>query len=104
MSSRSVNRELLGILLYFFSSWFASIVGKLIDRLPVAAVATYTGFILWRLFVRLDSERYPLRTYSDIVERIYGKRARQASSFLQNVQLLVVVCCFLPARLSETLT
>ncbi|KAF9439890.1 hypothetical protein P691DRAFT_780179, partial [Macrolepiota fuliginosa MF-IS2] len=64
-----------GILLYFF----------------MAAIALYTGIILWRLFVRLDSLRYPLRTYSDIVERIYGKRARQVTSFLQNLQLIVVV-------------
>lgn len=64
-----------GILLYF----------------SMALVAWYTSLILWRLFVRLDSLRYPLRSYSDIVERIYGKRARQATAFLQTLQLIVVV-------------
>lgn len=59
----------------------------------MAVVALYTGLILWRLFIRLDSLRYPLRTYADIVERIYGKRARQVTSFLQNLQLIVVVHC-----------
>ncbi|KXN81080.1 N amino acid transport system protein [Leucoagaricus sp. SymC.cos] len=58
---------------------------------PVALVALYTSLILWRLFVRLDSIRYPLRSYSDIVERIYGKRARQVASFLQNLQLIIIV-------------
>ncbi|KAJ3561392.1 hypothetical protein NP233_g10219 [Leucocoprinus birnbaumii] len=64
-----------GILLYFF----------------MAVVAWYSSVILWRLFVRLDSLRYPLRSYSDIVERIYGKKARMVSSFLQSLQLIVVV-------------
>ncbi len=82
-----------GILLYFFSSYSGLIYHEgPPDKFTVAVAASYTGLILWRLFIRLDSLRYPLRTYSDIVDRIYGKRARQVSSLLQNVQLLVVVC------------
>ena len=55
-------------------------------------MALYTGLILWRLFVRLDSPRYPLQTYADIAERIFGKPARHLCNALQSVQLLINVC------------
>ncbi|KAF8635158.1 hypothetical protein AX15_000500 [Amanita polypyramis BW_CC] len=64
-----------GILLYFF----------------MGIMATYSGLILWKLFLRLDSFRYPLRTYADIAERIYGKSARHICTFLQTLQLIVNV-------------
>ncbi|KAK7012204.1 aa-trans domain-containing protein [Favolaschia claudopus] len=54
-------------------------------------VALYTGLLLWHLFVRLDSLRYPIRSYADIVERILGMGARRVSTVLQSVQLIVVV-------------
>ena len=54
-------------------------------------VATYTGGILWRLFIRLDSPRYPLNTYGDIAERIFGKPARHIVTVLQSLQLLITV-------------
>ena len=54
-------------------------------------IATYTGAILWRLFIRLDSPRYPLKTYADITERILRKPARQIVTFLQSLQLLINV-------------
>ena len=57
----------------------------------VGVIAAYTGIILWRLFIRLDSPRYPLKTYADIAERIFGKPARHVAIVLQSVQLIVVV-------------
>ena len=57
----------------------------------VGAIALYTGLILWRLYIRLDSLRYPLRTYADIAERIFGKPARHICTVLQSLQLLVNV-------------
>jgi len=57
----------------------------------VGILATYTGIILWRLFIRLDSLRYPLRSYADIVERIFGKTARHIVTILQSLQLLIGV-------------
>jgi hypothetical protein len=61
----------------------------------MGVLAAYTGLILWRLFVRLDSVRYPLKSYSDIAERIYGKPARHVCTVLQSIQLLInvaVIC------------
>jgi len=54
-------------------------------------MALYTGLILWRLFVRLDSERYPLRSYGDMAERLFGRAARHVVNILQSIQLVVNV-------------
>ncbi|KAF8905255.1 transmembrane amino acid transporter protein-domain-containing protein [Gymnopilus junonius] len=51
----------------------------------MGAMALYTGLILWRLYVRLDSPRYPLKTYADIAERIFGRTARHICNVLQSV-------------------
>jgi len=57
----------------------------------MGALAAYTGLILWRLFVRLDSLRHPLKSYGDMAERIFGKTARHVCTVLASVQLLVNV-------------
>jgi amino acid permease len=54
-------------------------------------MALYTGLILWRLFVRLDSERYPLRSYGDMADRLFGRAARHVVNVLQSIQLVVNV-------------
>ncbi|KAG6821307.1 hypothetical protein H0H93_000168 [Arthromyces matolae] len=64
-----------GVLLYFF----------------MGLAALYCGLILWRLFIRLDSIKYPLKTYGDIAERIFGKSARHVCTILQSLQLAVNV-------------
>ncbi|KAK2461346.1 hypothetical protein APHAL10511_006631 [Amanita phalloides] len=53
--------------------------------------ATYSGLVLWKLFIKLDSLRYPLKTYGDIAERIYGKTAKHICTLLQSLQLIVNV-------------
>lgn len=57
----------------------------------MGVIALYTGLILWRLYIRLDSIKYPLKTYADIAERIFGKPARHVCTFLQSLQLVVNV-------------
>lgn len=54
-------------------------------------MALYTGLILWRLFVRLDSARYPVKTYADMAERIFGRAARHIVNVLQSLQLIINV-------------
>lgn len=54
-------------------------------------IALYTGLILWRLFIRLDSLHYPLKTYADIAERIFGRTARHFCTVLQSIQLVINV-------------
>lgn len=50
--------------------------------------AAYTGYILFRMFLKVDSLVYPLKNYGDLVGRIYGKRIRYGVDFLQAIQLL----------------
>jgi hypothetical protein len=52
------------------------------------ALAAYGGFLLWRMFLALDSDRYPLRTYGDVAFRVFGTVARHTVNFLQSFQLL----------------
>ena len=64
---------------------------QLIFLYLVGLIALYTGLILWRLYIRLDSIKYPLKTYADIAERILGKTARHVCTVLQSLQLVVNV-------------
>jgi len=64
-----------GVILYFF---FGIIAGA-------------TGIMLSFLYNRLDSDRYPIRTYADIAERVAGRSMRHFCSILQSIQLVVNV-------------
>ncbi|GAB7353447.1 hypothetical protein MBLNU459_g3911t1 [Dothideomycetes sp. NU459] len=58
-------------------------------------LAFYSGLQLWKIFIGLDSTRYPMRNYGDMAFRIYGKSARilinvlQSFQFFLNVALLI---------------
>jgi hypothetical protein len=54
-------------------------------------IAAYTGLILWFLFLKVDSDVYPVKTYADLADRIYGRWARWLCNVLQSVQLIVNV-------------
>ncbi|CAH2353035.1 hypothetical protein CLIB1423_09S01354 [[Candida] railenensis] len=50
--------------------------------------AAYTGYLLWDQFLKLDSQKYPLQSFGDVVGRIYGKYTRYGVDCLQIIQLL----------------
>lgn len=52
-----VNGYVPGVLLYVF----------------MGAIAFYCGGLLWWLYVKMDSDRFPVKSYSDISERVVGK-------------------------------
>ncbi|KAF9524469.1 transmembrane amino acid transporter protein-domain-containing protein [Crepidotus variabilis] len=54
-------------------------------------MATCSNLILWRLFIRLDSLKFPIKSYADIAERIFGKPARHLVNILQSIQLVINV-------------
>lgn len=54
-------------------------------------IAFYTGIILNYLFCKLDSDRYPIATYSDIGHRVMGSWMRHLCTVLQTLQLIVNV-------------
>ena len=35
-------------------------------------MAAYSGILLWHMFLKLDSDRFPLRSFGDLGYRIYG--------------------------------
>ena len=53
--------------------------------------AGYGGFCLWKTFLGLDSDRYPLNSYGDMAFRVFGNWARHLVNFLQSIQLLLNV-------------
>ena len=55
------------------------------------ALSGYTGYQLWRIFVQMDSDRYPMKGYGDIAFRIYGQWARHVANVLQSFQFLLNV-------------
>lgn len=54
----------------------------------MGAMAFFAGWQIWRMFLKLDSDRYPMRTYGDLGFRIYGSYARHGINVLQSIQLI----------------
>ncbi|KAH9840414.1 Transmembrane amino acid transporter protein [Teratosphaeria destructans] len=58
-------------------------------------LAVYSGLQIWKMFMGLDSTKYPLRNYGDLAMRVYGNGARilvnvlQSFQFFLNVSLLI---------------
>ncbi|KAK8053561.1 transmembrane amino acid transporter family protein [Apiospora saccharicola] len=51
----------------------------------------YSGLILWRLFIQLDSDRYPMRNLADIFYRIFGPGMKHFVNVAQAIQLIAVL-------------
>lgn len=56
-----------------------------------AVLAGYSGYLLWQIFMGMDSYQYPLKSYGDMGFRLYGRPLRYLFNFLQGVQLLLNV-------------
>ncbi|ORX48818.1 hypothetical protein DM01DRAFT_1291785 [Hesseltinella vesiculosa] len=54
----------------------------------MGAAAAYTGWQIWRMYLGMDSDRFPLRNYADLAGRIFGKTAEHIINVLQCIQLL----------------
>jgi len=50
-----------------------------------------SGYLLFTMFLKLDSDRYPLKAYGDIAFRVYGPMARHGVNILQSIQILFTV-------------
>jgi hypothetical protein len=51
----------------------------------------YSGWLVWKVFLGLDSDRYPLRGYGDLFFRTFGALSRHLINFAQGLQLLLFV-------------
>ncbi|KAJ7785066.1 putative amino acid transporter [Mycena maculata] len=56
-----------------------------------AALAGYSGYLLWDVFLGLDSYQFPVLSFGDLGYRLYGRWMRYLFNFLQGVQLLLNV-------------
>lgn len=50
-------------------------------------MAFFAGWQIWRMFLKLDSDRYPMRTFGDLGYRIFGTYTRHGMNILQSIQL-----------------
>lgn len=56
-----------------------------------AFMAGYSGYLLWKVYLGLDSHEFPIRNYGDIVFRTMGSIPRYCVNVLQSLQLLLIV-------------
>ncbi|KIW91008.1 uncharacterized protein Z519_08791 [Cladophialophora bantiana CBS 173.52] len=55
------------------------------------ALAGYSGYQLWRMYLQMDSDRYPMKGYGDIAFRVYGSWFRHTCNLLQSFQFFLNV-------------
>jgi amino acid permease len=53
--------------------------------------AAFSGWILWQVFLALDSSRFPLLSYGDTFFRVYGKKSRHFINVTQSLQQFMTV-------------
>ncbi|EED16905.1 amino acid transporter, putative [Talaromyces stipitatus ATCC 10500] len=56
-----------------------------------AGLAIYSGYLLWDVFMGLDSFHYPIRHFGDLGFRLYGPWMRYLINVLQSIQLILNV-------------
>lgn len=54
-------------------------------------MAGYSGYLLWHIFLGLDSHQFPLRNFGDLGFRLYGPWARHILNVLQSLALLLIL-------------
>lgn len=54
-------------------------------------MAGYSGYLLWSMFLGLDSFEFPVKNYGDLAFRIYGNIPRQLVNVLQALLLLLTL-------------
>jgi amino acid permease len=54
-------------------------------------LAAYSGYLLWAVFMGMDSYEFPIRTYGDLGFRLFGRWIRYLFNILQTIQLVLNV-------------
>ncbi|OAA78805.1 Transmembrane amino acid transporter family protein [Akanthomyces lecanii RCEF 1005] len=67
--------------------------------------ASISGLMLWKIFITLDSSRYPMLSYGDIFFRIFGPKTRHFINVAQSLQQFctVMVLIFSKGRIISLL-
>lgn len=50
-----------------------------------------TGWQIYTMYIHLDSDRHPCKSYGDVAYRVFGPWARHCVNVLQSLQLLCIV-------------
>ncbi|KAM7187541.1 Transmembrane amino acid transporter domain containing protein [Rhypophila sp. PSN 637] len=58
----------------------------------------YSGWIIYKTFLGLDSDRYPLKGYGDLYFRTFGSLARHLVNFALGIQLMLFVSVLILAN------
>ncbi|KAH8884394.1 transmembrane amino acid transporter protein [Thozetella sp. PMI_491] len=53
--------------------------------------AGISGYLLWKVFMNVDSYEFPAKNYGDIAFRIWGSWLRHTINILQAIQLMIMV-------------
>lgn len=56
-----------------------------------AALAGYSGYLLWTIFMDMDSYEFPIKNFGDLGYRVFGQPVRYIFNILQSIQLLLNV-------------
>ncbi|KAI1169995.1 transmembrane amino acid transporter protein-domain-containing protein [Nemania sp. FL0916] len=54
-------------------------------------VSCYSGYLIWKIFMGVDSHEFPARNYGDLAFRVWGTTARHIVNFLQAIALLLLL-------------
>jgi Transmembrane amino acid transporter protein len=54
-------------------------------------MAAISGWYIWGVYMRMDSDRYPLRDFGQAFFRVYGSTTRHVINVLQSLQMLMLV-------------
>ncbi|EXJ77821.1 hypothetical protein A1O3_08980 [Capronia epimyces CBS 606.96] len=54
-------------------------------------LAGYSGYLVWRVFLGVDSYEFPARNYGDLGFRTWGRTARHITNFAQALAVLLIL-------------
>jgi hypothetical protein len=54
-------------------------------------MAGYSGYLIWHVFLGVDSYEFPARNYGDLAFRVYGVTARHFTNILQAISLILIL-------------
>ena len=54
-------------------------------------MAGYSGYLVWHVFLGVDSHEFPAKNYGDLAFRTLGTTARHVTNFIQAVALMLLL-------------
>ncbi len=60
--------------------------------------ATFSGWAIWKVFLELDSSRYPMMSFGDPFFRMFGKKSRHFINVAQSLQQFMTVAILILSK------